>query len=145
MELTLEQLRSLKPHPLCAILNSGAERKPHKGRKGFDMTWEERSELQLSISRFGICGRIIIDTDTGEVLDGWNTLQCHWAAVEAGAAKPEDILPHIEYRTFASPTRTGPVHKGVYDRATRYIWTQPSKGSNGNSQLSGCRHSVAYR
>ena len=72
-------LDALRPHPLCAVLNSGGKLM-RKARTGFDMT---RREDQVSISRFGVRKRVVLDADDPQlVLDGWNTLQSYRRVVD---------------------------------------------------------------
>jgi len=94
-------LHKLQQHPLCARMN---EKHPLT-RIGVDSHVSgsaEESALSFSVAKFGPRRRIVIDADTGQVLDGWNFLQAYLKAqdVQHGALEPLDGL--IELREFDS-------------------------------------------
>jgi hypothetical protein len=92
----------LKMHPLCARMNKdhplagGSEGGSHVEHT------DESGALLSSIAVFGPRQRIVIDDDTGTVLDGWNTLQAWIKAKSAQGDAMEPIDPIIERRKFAS-------------------------------------------
>jgi hypothetical protein len=96
-------LTKLEQHPLCARVN---DMHPLT-RIGVDTDITDAAEagaLLSSVARFGPRRRVVIDADTGQVLDGWNFLQAYLKAQDAqrGALEPLDSL--IEIREFATET-----------------------------------------
>jgi hypothetical protein len=80
MELTFEQLKALKPHPLCQVLNS----------EEFKLDDWQIETLRTSLSVHGLLSHIIIDADTNEVLDGWNTLQ-QWLSIYSFGKTADEV------------------------------------------------------
>lgn len=86
---------TLEIHPLCAAL---------RGEDlGHDM--DELSAIQASMAEHGpIKGRIIVDADTGQVLDGW-TFKSAWEQVAKtvpGFAERYPLSGYVQVREFAS-------------------------------------------
>src|SRR5215472_2049528 len=94
-------LHKLQQHPLCARMN---EKYPLKrvGKDAHTSGTDEWGALQSSVAQFGPRRRVVIDADTGQVLDGWNFLQAYLQAqdVQKGALGPIDQL--VEVREFTS-------------------------------------------
>jgi len=95
MTLTFEELKALKPHPLCQRMND-----LHPLTKTGRQDSGEANNLRLSIDAFGPRHRIVIDAETGDVLDGWNTLQTWLDLKKSRGESLEPIMPHVESRTF---------------------------------------------
>jgi hypothetical protein len=86
-------LDKLEPHPLCKRMN---DIRP-LSRIGRDVHREgaaEETALRMSLAAFGPRHRVVIDADTGQVLDGWNTLQAWRKARDAKL--PGDVMEPLD-------------------------------------------------
>jgi hypothetical protein len=95
LKLTMQELRDLKAHRLCQMLNTEQLRP----------SATESLALRESIGQHGVSARIVIDEESGQVLDGWNTLK-EWITVNGHGKMDNEIdwsiLDHIDLREFSS-------------------------------------------
>jgi hypothetical protein len=82
VKMTFEELRQLRPHPLCALLNS----------ESYKPADEDLAALRTSIAQHGVRARaVLVPGEDGEpvVLDGWNTIQQFMAVYGHGRTEAD--------------------------------------------------------